>query len=510
MKKHIYSFIALSLGVLAIAPAVNLALIMNGSKPAPESFKHWKNSLYNMDFAASIAGLELFRFGISTAPEKVVIGKDGWLFLGDGFARSISVKRQHSTEETDATAHALSNSASGWNRWFRKHGVKDYLILIGPDKDSVYPDKVPDWARHSSPTLMEGVARRLDERLFIFPSDILLRARNEFDAPLYYKTDTHWNLLGGAIAFEAFKRSIASRHPELQWPNEISAKDVISSERTGGDLGNFLRISGHLHDTEVRLQPYAASPLAIEQNNFITGAQIYSGTDADVRVLTTPTLVTSRNALNSKRVLWLRDSFGSALAPLMAMTFQETLQVHHNQATPALLTELVARFKPDYVFVTNVERDARAGFLVSYPNLDTINSRDGFLATSNGLAPALHHLTAVAGSDLYEVSDIDPFMVFRLSNPVATRDANRLAFDISCDGEEGDIPVQLYWRSDEAGFSEARSARFAASAGVNVLSLMGNVAWMNSENVTEVRLDLDHADRCKAVAFTNVALGHAK
>ena len=61
------------------------------------------------------------------------------------------------------------------------------------------------------------------------------------------------------------------------------------------------------------------------------------------------------------RVLWLRDSFGAALEPWMAATFSDTLQMHWREAlqSPDVLAALVEQWKPDYVFVTVVERDAR-------------------------------------------------------------------------------------------------------------------------------------------------------
>jgi len=509
MKKRIYCFIAISLGLLAIAPIFNLVAIINGSKPAPEKFSHWKESLYNLDFAATMMNSKLFSLGISTDPQKVIIGKDGWMFLGDSYAKTISHKRQHTPEESRAAIQSLGYSASAWNAWFHKRGAKDYLILVGPDKDSVYPDKVPDWAHHSNPTLLAEVMNTVDKRLFIYPVSALSAARNDFNFPVYYKTDTHWNLLGGAIAFESFKNSMASRHPELQWPEKATPNDVLASDRIGGDLANFLRIPQSVHDTELQLKAYQSFPFSVEQFDYATDAPIASNGSTDVSIITTPTRVYSKNALNDKRVLWLRDSYGSALAPLMAMTFKETLQIHHNRATQALLDDIMAKFKPDYVFVTNVERDVLASFLTTLPAFEVGHSRESFVASATALSPWLHHLQEKNESGLSVVDGIDPFAVFKLSNSIVPKNTNRLAFDLQCQGEEGDVPVQLYWRSNETVFMESNSLRFNARAGVNVLPLFMSLPWVSSEAVTEIRLDLDDPTRCKALSFDNVALGAA-
>jgi len=72
-----------------------------------------------------------------------------------------------------------------------------------------------------------------------------------------------------------------------------------------------------------------------------------------------PLLVRSKHALNHRKVLWLRDSFGTALSPFMAATFTETLQIHYAALEPETLAGLVETYRPDYVFLTVVERDAR-------------------------------------------------------------------------------------------------------------------------------------------------------
>jgi hypothetical protein len=85
-------------------------------------------------------------------------------------------------------------------------------------------------------------------------------------------------------------------------------------------------------------------------------------------------LVKSKNALNHKRVLWLRDSFGTAMEPYMAATFSETLQIHYKWVTPEMFARLVNSYKPDYVFITVVERAARKPWFTNLPPADDLPS----------------------------------------------------------------------------------------------------------------------------------------
>ncbi len=507
MKKRICFFLIISLGALSIAPVFNAIAILNGSKPAPNRLSEWRGTFFNMDFAVSAVSAKLYHLGISTDPEKVVIGKDGWLFLGDSYAKSITRKRGYLPEEAQAAERTLSNSATTWNNWFRARGIKEYLILIGPDKDSIYSDKVPKWAHHSNPTLMGELMGKLDKRFFIYPAEKLSEARKKFNLPVYYTTDTHWNVLGGTVAFDAFNDVFAARHPEIIFPKSIEGNNFDAGERTGGDLANFLRIREVLKDTELKFKNHVYPTLSVEHFDFASGQKIYAGSNPDVAILTTPTIVYSKNALNDSRVLWLRDSFGSALAPMMTMTFRETLQLHHNRANPALLNDIVKKFKPEYVFVTHVERDVLSSFLTSFPELEPSHSREGFIASETGFSSELHHLVATAAGDTNEINGIDPFIVFSLPKAVAARDISGIAFDLTCQGAEKDIPIQMYWRNDKTTFMESKSIRFKASTGTNLLPLMANAPWMSTDAVSEVRLDLDDPTRCKAVAFNDVALG---
>ncbi|WP_147288212.1 hypothetical protein [Pseudomonas aeruginosa] len=93
MKGKIYSFIFISIAVLGIAPAVNIEQAISSNKPLPETIVGWKDLSYNMDFTLPYIGMIFYKLGISISPEKVIIGRDGWMFLGDFFENSVTAKR---------------------------------------------------------------------------------------------------------------------------------------------------------------------------------------------------------------------------------------------------------------------------------------------------------------------------------------------------------------------------------------------------------------------------------
>src|SRR5690606_31041555 len=131
--------------------------------------------------------------------------------------------------------------------------------------------------------------------------------------------------------------------------------------RAGGDLANFLRISDRLADEEPIM---ALTELAIQtsRSDFLSGAQVEEGGNPEIASPKSPLRVRSESALNQTRVLWLRDSFGTSMAPWMAATFSDVLQLHWDEALKpdGRLAELIDEWKPHYVFVTVVERASRS------------------------------------------------------------------------------------------------------------------------------------------------------
>ncbi|MFC6335479.1 hypothetical protein GIR22_08650 [Pseudomonas sp. CCM 7891] len=367
MKIKIFAFIALSLSALSIAPIANYKRIHESTKPLPVDWLGWKSELYNMDFTLPYLGNVYYHLGISISPKQVVIGRDGWMYLGDDFAKNITSKRLGATKSIEPLVKKIDISADAWNKWYSQNGVTVYKVLIGPDKETIYPEFMPDWAASSPTGVTDAIVDNGHQGIFVFPKSELVEAKAKTELPLYYKTDTHWNALGAWIAFNELTASLHGSAPDLSFPEAPRFDDYTATPRIGGDLANFQRIRVNLKDTELSLTDKTIRQMEISQFEFSSMKLISTGENIPVGAPVTPTLVRSEGALNNKRVLWLRDSFGSAMSPFMSATFSEILQAHHKRVKPASVAELVKKFKPDYVIVTNVERDSHDGYLTSLP-----------------------------------------------------------------------------------------------------------------------------------------------
>jgi len=361
MKKSVISFVCAALFVLAIVPLINLSSGTSGNKQngaGKEAGNEWwrESVLYNLDFASASLSHIFYPHGISINPTQVFIGKEDWLYLGDQYDRGVTRGRHGPTVDDLKAARMIGSATKSWDEWLSLKGVKAYRVMLSPDKGTIYPEFLPDWAQPAEESRTDTLLASVNQGLYFDTRAALKTAKSEFSEPLYYKTDTHWNSLGAWVAFRAFEMELARTEPDLRLLSDEKVRISTGREGQGGDLAKFLRLKETLRDSEVAVDINSGHAVEIEQYEFETGRLMRSGGNPRIHSAQRPLLVKSKHALNQKRVLWLRDSFGTAIAPYMAAAFSETLQLHYDRANPELLARLVDTFKPDYVFVTVVER----------------------------------------------------------------------------------------------------------------------------------------------------------
>jgi alginate O-acetyltransferase complex protein AlgJ len=366
VKKRVIIFLSAVMLSLLVAPAVN---IFSAANPGAIKWRE-KSFLYNMDFGVKWVSRSLYPFGISINPKQVVIGRDAWLYLGDSdeHQQTLTVDRRSSTEADTALGRQIGDAAQAWDRYLSIRGVKLFRVMVGPNKGTIYPEHLPAWAKPPSSNVTDALFAGTGNARYIDLRKPLLAAKAAQPEALYYKVDTHWNSLGAGIAFRAFARQVAESAPELRWPPETTYQLSRVNSKAGGDLARLLRFNGDFPDTEpvTRLSDL---PIKTIQSDFHTQQIICLCDNPMVGVSVKPLLVKAEGALNKRKVLWVRDSFGSAMSPWMAATFSEVLQLNlaERLKSPERFVQLIDEFKPDYVFFTIVERNSRAEVFTAYP-----------------------------------------------------------------------------------------------------------------------------------------------
>lgn len=344
--------------LISLLPIFNI--VVNGIPDEPRIEDKIKNS-YSMDKLEEYFNNYLYSFGISGNSEQVIVGSDGWLFVGDKYANNITEFRKGSDSKKEISKKII-DAQTDWAKYLSTKGVIDFKIVVGPNKSTIYAEKVPDWAKSQGKSISENLYK---SNIYVNSiEELVISKRNE---DVYYSTDTHWNNYGAGVAFGQLIKGLNTVDGFI-YPNENWSKIVRISQRTGGDLANFLKIEKLMSDkflvTEINTKNHEHYIY-----NYNSRDLLYAGKNVLYGNIYNPIIIHTPSALNQSKILWLSDSFGGAMAAYMEATFSHVLKKHWKGVvgTP-LLEELVEDWKPDYVFYTVVERDSLSPvFLVEPP-----------------------------------------------------------------------------------------------------------------------------------------------
>lgn len=158
----------------------------------------------------------LFLFGVSPT-DSIVMGKDDWMFYtGNASARIFRGRLPLSQGELAAWQVMLENHTEVCSTLGAEH-----LIVIGPNKETIYPEFAPPQWTKAGPTRLEQLADWLKAHaaktnlLDLRPA---LVAEKAHDAPgdhVYFELGTHWNGRGVYTAYRSILAALAHRYPSL-------------------------------------------------------------------------------------------------------------------------------------------------------------------------------------------------------------------------------------------------------------------------------------------------------
>jgi alginate O-acetyltransferase complex protein AlgJ len=172
----------------------------------------------NFGFRRSlIHGLAFTEVGFLHISSKstVILGDDGWLYLrltdGPGSSES-SQLAPLSESELDRWQYPLEQRRA----WLAKKHIA-YLVVIVPEKQSIYPEFLPDGERKLQyeqwPSQLVGRLKNTGSPVAILDlQPYLFEAKSR--EQVYWKADTHWNQYGLYVGYRAMMDEIP---PSVAW-----------------------------------------------------------------------------------------------------------------------------------------------------------------------------------------------------------------------------------------------------------------------------------------------------
>ena len=206
-----------------------------------EGFENWFND--NIGFRGTFVSLHanimyhLFRLSPS---QKIVIGKQGWLFYtGDNNLKIADGTYPLTQEELDEITTGQREV-----RDFLKDRNCDYYLILPPSKVSVYYEYLKgnyDVKDTPADVAEREIYRKTGVNVINLKERLLGAKKTE---TVFLKTDTHWNQVG---AYEAYEEIHDRLFPDLGKP-EVEIYDTLVK----GEFSNMMGASGLLPDEETR------------------------------------------------------------------------------------------------------------------------------------------------------------------------------------------------------------------------------------------------------------------
>ena len=280
----------------------------------------------------------LFEYDVlkTSTSESVIVGKDGWLFykgaqvadedpVGDYMGTNLLTDEELETIAANFTAARDELEAMGC----------EFYLYFAPNKERVYSEYMPDmYGEVSEYSALQQVVDYLTENTdlnVICAYDDLMAFKEENpDTPIYFKYDTHWNMLGAYVAAEKLVEAMGFGFVDL---SEVEIKTIDYEDY---DLARLLHLQKILTDDEYYvLTGYTPHDMIMETEDDITIRY-------DTQDYTAP----------GQKLFVIGDSFSTHLTPYVACHFLKATSTFYYSYTHEMLLEE----QPTVVVYEAVER----------------------------------------------------------------------------------------------------------------------------------------------------------
>lgn len=291
------------------------------------------------------------------ASDNVMRGKDDWLFLGSPKPENIYKPSIDSllneTLYDDALLKATANSLVAKRDWLKFRGI-EYIFVVVPEKHTVYPEYLPDYARKpDGPNAYDQLVSYIQENTDLIIVDLkppLLEEKK--NAQVYYRTDTHWNHRGAVVGFEKISQAVIQALPnkDIKLPSKF-----VNHAPFRGDLSMAIGFPDY---DSLNPRPSFATPCGFETVKF------------DVPVAKRVATLCPSTDIS---VLVFRDSFFDSLKVYFSENFARA-EFFGSNIQYDKISEQIRDASPDLIIEEMVERRLINGIQI-FPDFEVDNKK---------------------------------------------------------------------------------------------------------------------------------------
>ncbi len=273
----------------------------------------------------------------------VLYGENGWLYFAKA---NIEKKYIGAGRFSEEALTAMRQTILDQYRFCRDRGIQ-YLFVVAPDKNTIYPEHLPDWIRGKCSVTplqqLKAAMRSYPEIAVLDLSEVILK--NKKNGLLYWKSDTHWTQLGAYYGYWRIVSELSAGFPAIQ-PMAAGDFQIDVISRKGGDLAMMVGEEQHVLEKRLIFTPkngWAAK--RVTPDTFYREHYLLRPQDDDRLI------VMQKDDHQLPRAVMFRDSFAVSLRPFLAEHFQRFV-IHWRFFDE----DMISRENPDIVIVQVVER----------------------------------------------------------------------------------------------------------------------------------------------------------
>lgn len=289
-------------------------------------------------------------------------GRDNFVFSNYALDRHIKGYSSKHAKEFEENFNELINELKYISDISNKNKI-DFFVFIGPDKHSVYCKKLPNYFGKNMCSISKEVTINHIKKLetigikTIYPVDELRKlAENQH---VYYKTDTHWNVLGAEQAFYILMNKISASKNMYRDVEFIPSQDydLVEYENVNvGDLKNMGLSQMYLFSEPAYKFRSKYNKKISWKNDFQKEYQeknlddIYSVRDQKIESMI------NFGVNNKVKILLIHDSFAENLSYFFNLNFKEVMYLSYYTNNIVEIKNTIEEFKPDLIIYEIVER----------------------------------------------------------------------------------------------------------------------------------------------------------
>jgi hypothetical protein len=329
----------------------------------PEQYEKYYNDNFTIrSFLVkcyNLLNIELFKK--SPVPNKVVIGKDKWLFMAGDELDSYAGKNRFEQSELEEFKQELEYR----KKYLEQRDCKFYFV-VAPVKANIYSEKMPDEVfRFSEQCWGEQLLEFLNENSNVKPIDIYPTLRKNKDKELlYFMIDNHWNQLGAYYSACEILKRIQIDFPEIEIPS-LEDYNISKTEKNIGNIQQMLSNINIYRDYSFELKPkkgFQAVDVPPAGYPVVKGFAYPKDYEKDKEI----------KGSTKPKILIITDSYGVNIFPFLAENFSRSVKIF-DAWQYKLNEDIVNSEKSDVVLVIVLESNLRS----MLKNKSSLNSDQG-------------------------------------------------------------------------------------------------------------------------------------